>query len=92
MVEIGPGWARMTRPLSARLDRLHVIEIDRDLAARLREGDLAGAADDPPAGRIEVRFFGAGWEHGAALRVVGNLPYNISTPAAVPPRRPCGDT
>ncbi|MBP6096792.1 MAG: 16S rRNA (adenine(1518)-N(6)/adenine(1519)-N(6))-dimethyltransferase, partial [Methyloversatilis sp.] len=42
MVEIGPGLGAMTRPLSARLDRLHVIEIDRDLAARLREGDLAG--------------------------------------------------
>ncbi|MFX5245439.1 rRNA adenine N-6-methyltransferase family protein, partial [Acinetobacter baumannii] len=41
MVEIGPGLGAMTRPVIERIDRLHVVEIDRDLAQRLREGDLA---------------------------------------------------
>ncbi|HET9403201.1 MAG TPA: rRNA adenine N-6-methyltransferase family protein, partial [Burkholderiales bacterium] len=36
MVEIGPGLGALTRPLAARLDHLHVIEIDRDIIARLR--------------------------------------------------------
>ncbi|MER1968832.1 16S rRNA (adenine(1518)-N(6)/adenine(1519)-N(6))-dimethyltransferase RsmA [Castellaniella sp. GW247-6E4] len=76
MVEIGPGLSALTRPLLERLDRLVVIELDRDLAARLR--------DQWPAERLEVREadalgmdFGA---LGAELRIVGNLPYNISTP------------
>ena len=76
LVEIGPGLEALTRPLSARLDHLHVIELDRDLVARLRAGY--------PAGRVTIhegdalKFdFGA---LGGALRVVGNLPYNISTP------------
>lgn len=76
MVEIGPGLGALTRPLASRLEHLHVIEIDRDLAARLRANF--------PADRVTVheadalRFgFGA---LGPRLRVVGNLPYNISTP------------
>ncbi len=76
MVEIGPGLGALTRPLAARLDHLHVIEIDRDIIARLQTAF--------PAGRVTVhegdalKFdFGA---LGAGLRVVGNLPYNISTP------------
>jgi len=76
LVEIGPGLGALTTPLLTRLKHLHVIEIDRDLIARLRqryspeklvihEGDA-------------LRFdFG---ELGGALRVAGNLPYNISTP------------
>jgi 16S rRNA (adenine1518-N6/adenine1519-N6)-dimethyltransferase len=76
MVEIGPGLGALTRPLAGRLEHLHVIEIDRDLVARLR-------ATFPPD-RVTVhegdalRFdFSA---LGPRLRVVGNLPYNISTP------------
>lgn len=76
MVEIGPGLGAMTDPLIARLGHLQVVEIDRDLIARLKErytpeqltihaGD-ALAFDFGPLGR--------------PLRVVGNLPYNISTP------------
>ncbi|MBI3044166.1 MAG: 16S rRNA (adenine(1518)-N(6)/adenine(1519)-N(6))-dimethyltransferase RsmA [Betaproteobacteria bacterium] len=76
MVEIGPGLGALTRPLVARLDHLHVIEIDRDIIARLRIAF-------PPA-RVTVhegdalRFDFAAL--GTRLRVVGNLPYNISTP------------
>jgi 16S rRNA (adenine1518-N6/adenine1519-N6)-dimethyltransferase len=76
LVEIGPGLGALTRPLAARLDHLHAIELDRDIISRLR-------AEFPPA-RVTVhegdalRFdFGA---LGPRLRVVGNLPYNISTP------------
>lgn len=76
VAEIGPGLGALTRPLAARLDHLHVIEIDRDIIARLQTAF--------PAGRVTVhqgdalKFdFGA---LGAPLRVVGNLPYNISTP------------
>lgn len=78
VVEIGPGLGALTLPLLQRLDRLHAVEIDRDLAARLRqrfperlylhEGD-ALAFD-----------FGALTASGKKLRVLGNLPYNISTP------------
>jgi 16S rRNA (adenine1518-N6/adenine1519-N6)-dimethyltransferase len=76
VVEIGPGLGALTEPLLSRLDHLHVVEIDRDLIAHLRhrhpqerltvhEGD-ALAFDFATIGR--------------GLRLVGNLPYNISTP------------
>ena len=76
LVEIGPGLGALTDPLLTRLDRLQVVEIDRDLIARLHglypperlvihEGDV-----------LEFDFASLGDD----LRVVGNLPYNISTP------------
>jgi 16S rRNA (adenine1518-N6/adenine1519-N6)-dimethyltransferase len=75
-VEIGPGLGALTGPLLERLGRLAAIEIDRDLAARL--------AAEHPADRLTLyntdalEFdFGA---LGPDLRVVGNLPYNISSP------------
>lgn len=76
MVEIGPGLGALTRPLAARLEHLHVIDIDRDINLRLR-------AEFPPA-RVTVHE-GDVLEFdfpalGDGLRVVGNLPYNISTP------------
>lgn len=76
IVEIGPGLGALTEPLLARLDHLHVVEIDRDLIARLVERF-------PPerltvhAGDALAFDFGT---LGPDLRVVGNLPYNISTP------------
>jgi 16S rRNA (adenine1518-N6/adenine1519-N6)-dimethyltransferase len=134
MVEIGPGLAALTQPLVERLGKLTVIELDRDLAVRLRnhpqlsvvQADVLKvdfsalavelAADDPAAGppqgginplggqrpaqrrSVGASDPGAGppqagvsplggqrpaqrWSVGApSLRVVGNLPYNISTP------------
>ncbi|GAA3984405.1 16S rRNA (adenine(1518)-N(6)/adenine(1519)-N(6)) -dimethyltransferase RsmA [Comamonas faecalis] len=78
MVEIGPGLAALTQPLVERLGRLTVIELDRDLAARLRRhGQLQVVESDV----LKVDFAAlAGELQSAQLRIVGNLPYNISTP------------
>ena len=109
MVEIGPGLAALTQPLVERLGHLTVVELDRDLAARLRshgqldvvESDVlkvdftalaerlcAGArepdiAAGPPQDDVSspVGLRPAQRRRvGAKIRVVGNLPYNISSP------------
>jgi 16S rRNA (adenine1518-N6/adenine1519-N6)-dimethyltransferase len=78
MVEIGPGLAAMTQPLVERIGRMHVIELDRDLAARLRAHPQLSVVE---ADVLDVDFTQLAREIGAPkLRVVGNLPYNISTP------------
>jgi 16S rRNA (adenine1518-N6/adenine1519-N6)-dimethyltransferase len=78
MVEIGPGLAALTQPLVERLGRLTVIELDRDLAARLRQHPQLQVVE---ADVLRVDFTALATTLGAArLRVVGNLPYNISTP------------
>jgi 16S rRNA (adenine1518-N6/adenine1519-N6)-dimethyltransferase len=76
VVEIGPGEGALTGPLLERLDHLHVIEIDRDLAAVLERRFPAGKLKVHAVDALEFDFsaFPAG------TRVVGNLPYNISTP------------
>jgi 16S rRNA (adenine1518-N6/adenine1519-N6)-dimethyltransferase len=77
MVEIGPGPGAITVPLARRVARLDVIELDRDLAAALRErfaGDASVTVHEADALRFDFRTLGP------SLRVVGNLPYNISTP------------
>ncbi|MEO8145039.1 MAG: 16S rRNA (adenine(1518)-N(6)/adenine(1519)-N(6))-dimethyltransferase RsmA [Betaproteobacteria bacterium] len=76
VVEIGPGEGALTRPLLARIGHLTAIEIDRDLAARL--------SDEFPASRLTMIVADV-LEHDfstlpAGARIVGNLPYNISTP------------
>jgi len=77
LVEIGPGLGAMTGPLRERCDALTVIELDRDLAARLRRrGDL----DVVEADVLTVDFGALADRLGGPLRVVGNLPYNISSP------------
>jgi len=78
MVEIGPGLAALTQPLVERLGRLTVIELDRDLAVRLR---AHGQLDVIESDVLKVDFTQVAHALGAPkIRVVGNLPYNISTP------------
>lgn len=78
MVEIGPGLAALTQPLVERLGRLTVIELDRDLAVRLREhGQLDVIESDVL--KVDFSALASRLDNGR-LRVVGNLPYNISTP------------
>jgi len=78
MVEIGPGLAALTQPLVERLGQLTVIELDRDLAVRLREH---GQLDVIESDVLKVDFSALPQRlHTQRLRVVGNLPYNISTP------------
>jgi len=76
MVEIGPGLSALTRPLLQRIDRLTVVEIDRDLAQRLRHQYPDERLRVIEADALTVDFAGLGQN----LRVVGNLPYNISSP------------
>jgi 16S rRNA (adenine1518-N6/adenine1519-N6)-dimethyltransferase len=83
MVEIGPGLAALTQPLVERLGHLTVIELDRDLAVRLREhphllvveSDVLKVDFRALATQMLTRSSGQ-----SKIRVVGNLPYNISTP------------
>jgi 16S rRNA (adenine1518-N6/adenine1519-N6)-dimethyltransferase len=77
LIEIGPGLGAMTHPLLARCERLTVIELDRDLAARLRK---RSALEVIEADVLKVDFAALALRLGQPLRVVGNLPYNISTP------------
>lgn len=77
LVEIGPGLGAMTIPLRAHCDALTVIELDRDLAERLRRrGDLDVVESDV----LRVDFGALSERLGGPIRVVGNLPYNISSP------------
>jgi 16S rRNA (adenine1518-N6/adenine1519-N6)-dimethyltransferase len=78
MVEIGPGLAALTQPLVERLGRLTVIELDRDLAARLREHPQLSVIESDVL-KVDFRALAAGLGV-SKIRVVGNLPYNISTP------------
>jgi 16S rRNA (adenine1518-N6/adenine1519-N6)-dimethyltransferase len=79
LVEIGPGLGAITLPLLARVPELHAIEIDRDAIRHLRALTGAGAALHlHEADALEFDF--AALDDGRGLRVVGNLPYNISTP------------
>ena len=77
IVEIGPGRGAMTDALVNATDTFHAIELDRDLAASLR-ADYA-AADNVTIHEADALKFDFG-SLGKDLRVVGNLPYNISTP------------
>lgn len=79
MVEIGPGMSALTQPLLQRLDRLVAVELDRDLAQRLRGAWPAGRLTVVEADALSVDFAALG-DAARSLRVVGNLPYNISTP------------
>jgi 16S rRNA (adenine1518-N6/adenine1519-N6)-dimethyltransferase len=77
LVEIGPGLGAITQPLLERSGALTVIELDRDLAVRLRRNPLLTVVE---ADVLTVDFAALAAAAGRRLRVVGNLPYNISTP------------
>jgi len=80
VVEIGPGLAALTQPLVERLGKLTVIELDRDLARQLREHPQLSVVESDI---LKVDIHGLARDtcaQGQKLRVVGNLPYNISTP------------
>ncbi|MBI4194522.1 MAG: 16S rRNA (adenine(1518)-N(6)/adenine(1519)-N(6))-dimethyltransferase RsmA [Betaproteobacteria bacterium] len=76
MIEIGPGLGALTRPLLARVTHLHVVEIDRDIVARLKRSFPAPQLTIHEGDALKFEFSALGPD----LRVVGNLPYNISTP------------
>jgi len=76
VVEIGPGLGAITEPLMARLDHLHVVEIDRDLIARLKKQHAPERMTIHEGDALAFDFASIG----SGLRLVGNLPYNISTP------------
>ncbi|HUK00813.1 MAG TPA: 16S rRNA (adenine(1518)-N(6)/adenine(1519)-N(6))-dimethyltransferase RsmA [Steroidobacteraceae bacterium] len=82
LLEIGPGRGVLTRALLASpLASLDAIEIDRDLVALLQQGFAADARFAVHcADALQVDFRELADRHGARLRLVGNLPYNISTP------------
>ena len=95
LVEIGPGPGALTRPLLERCTTLHVVELDRDLAARLRTDSdrwLPARSTSPIPGLVPpaqlvvheadaLKFdFCSLAPAGGRLRIIGNLPYNISTP------------
>jgi 16S rRNA (adenine1518-N6/adenine1519-N6)-dimethyltransferase len=77
VVEIGPGLGAMTLPLVERCEHLTVVELDRDLAARLRKRPELSVVESDV---LKVDFTALATQAGQKLRVVGNLPYNISTP------------
>ena len=76
MVEIGPGLGALTDPLLKILPRLHVVEIDRDIIARLQNNYPAAKLTIHAGDALKFDFSSLG----KRIRVVGNLPYNISTP------------
>jgi 16S rRNA (adenine1518-N6/adenine1519-N6)-dimethyltransferase len=79
LVEIGPGLGAMTNPLVARAGALTVVELDRDLAARLRKRPELTVVESDVL-RVDFRALAAERAAQGPLRIVGNLPYNISSP------------
>ena len=79
-VEIGPGPGVLTRELAPRVQRLDAVEIDRDLAAALtNEFTAQPSVTIHEVDALEFDFCSLA-ETGGKLRLIGNLPYNISTP------------
>ena len=77
VVEIGPGRGAITHSLARRAGVLHAVELDRDLAARLRREFTT--LSNVTIHEADALAFDFG-QLGNSLRIVGNLPYNISTP------------
>ena len=85
VVEIGPGKGALTFPLLQRCKRLTVIELDRDLVATLETAARRAAENGQllqviSQDALTFDFTAFGNEKGRKIRIVGNLPYNISTP------------
>jgi 16S rRNA (adenine1518-N6/adenine1519-N6)-dimethyltransferase len=78
VVEIGPGLGALTDPLLEQIEHLHVVEIDRDLIARLRERYPEERLSIHEGDALEFDFGTLKGE--GRLKIVGNLPYNISSP------------
>jgi len=76
LVEIGPGLGALTRPLLERLPRLHAVELDRDIIAHLQARYPAERLMLHAGDALKFDFASLGDD----LRIVGNLPYNISSP------------
>lgn len=80
-MEIGPGHGALTASLLAQAGRLDAIEIDRDLALLLRQRFAGhGGFTLHEADALDCDWRALAASRGARLRVIGNLPYNISTP------------
>ena len=76
VIEIGPGLAAITEPLARKLNRLHVCEIDRDIIAHLKKQPFAGKLVIHEGDVLNFDFR----RIAGRKKIVGNLPYNISTP------------
>lgn len=76
MVEIGPGLGALTQPLLLQLKHLHVVELDRDIISWMHSHYANNSLTIHHSDALKFDFA----EFGKNLRVVGNLPYNISTP------------
>lgn len=76
VIEIGPGLAAITGPLAQKLNRLHVIEIDRDIVGRLKTLPFADKLVIHEGDVLQFDFHSVPGKK----KIVGNLPYNISTP------------
>jgi 16S rRNA (adenine1518-N6/adenine1519-N6)-dimethyltransferase len=76
MVEIGPGLGALTQPLLLQLKHLHVVELDRDIISWMKNNYAGNSLTIHHSDALKFDFA----KFGKNLRVVGNLPYNISTP------------
>lgn len=76
MVEIGPGLGALTQPLMQQLEMLHVVEVDRDIITWMEKTYVQKKITIHNSDALKFDFSSLG----SAIRVVGNLPYNISTP------------
>ncbi|OSI17928.1 16S rRNA (adenine(1518)-N(6)/adenine(1519)-N(6))-dimethyltransferase [Neisseria dentiae] len=76
VIEIGPGLAAITGPLAKKLDKLHVVEIDRDIVSRLKTLPFADKLVIHEGDVLQFDFNSVAGKK----KIVGNLPYNISTP------------
>ncbi|BEV72765.1 16S rRNA (adenine(1518)-N(6)/adenine(1519)-N(6)) -dimethyltransferase RsmA [Paludibacterium sp. THUN1379] len=76
VIEIGPGLGAITHPLLNRLNKLHVVEIDRDIISRLQQQFPADKLVIHAGDALAFDFASIPGQ----LKIVGNLPYNISTP------------